>query len=680
MSDISFKNFFNKPLALLIISLLLFFYFGFYHLTDFITSDDGYWYGMGKIQRIGNYWQAVKNHDWEKTFINDKPGITLAYASGLALLLDRNPAEQIKFNDKTVRIYDPQVTKRMNFIYRVPILLISGLFSFYFFWIFKKITGDAWIALFAATIILLSPIVIGMSQIVNPDALFWLFASAVIFTFLAYLVGGEKKLVALATLFFGLAMASKYVAAITIPFVLFMIMAYYFLEWPKWENDPAGLRQKIINNLLAHLVVIFGGYLILSLMMPAVFYDYKYFIQNTVGYRGLVVLLGSVVSGNLLLLASAYFNKGRLILYLFRKAQPLRRYLPSVLYSILLASMTFVLINWILRHALVDFSNIPFDMKLKDKFATYPFLKKYFAELVPITFSLTPLTIFLVFYLWVKGIFGEIKHKVPVFIISSLILFFILACITEGMLLQIRYSMLLYPLMLFLAGISVAEMFFKKTEEVSLKKSYASRLFLFVIFMIIITLSISFLMDKNILDQDDAVGYYKRNIIPLSAILIGIAALLAHISARLIPWRIIMKVGKKEAVYLAIIFISLISIWKIKPFYFNYTNDLLSKKYIITAAWGYGGYEGAQYLNSLPDAENLTLWTDSYGICEFFVGRCIMKSEFDTGQYKVDYYYRTLRGQISPKFPHPMEEDPIWILKIDGRPKNFVKLYKALDL
>ena len=66
-------------------------------------------------------------------------------------------------------------------------------FFAYSFRIIKKITGNEWIALFSATGILLSPILLGMSQIVNPDSLFWIFASSSFFSFSAYLSAAGKS-------------------------------------------------------------------------------------------------------------------------------------------------------------------------------------------------------------------------------------------------------------------------------------------------------------------------------------------------------------------------------------------------------------------------------------------------------------------------------------------------------
>lgn len=142
---------------------------------------------------------------------------------------------------------------------------------------------------------------------------------------------------------------------------------------------------------------------------------------------------------------------------------------------------------------------------------------------------------------------------------------------------------------------------------------------------------------------------------------------------------------------ITIIFTHAISLYKIKPFFFNYTNSLLPKKFVVTDAWGYGFYEAAQYLNSLPDAENLVVWMDRSGVCQFFVGKCIASREIYFNHTDVDYLILTRRGSIIKK-PTPITAEknhwftkttyysekyfntPEWEIFIDNRPKNFVKI------
>ncbi|MDP2838271.1 MAG: hypothetical protein Q8O53_03275, partial [Candidatus Moranbacteria bacterium] len=138
----------------------------------------------------------------------------------------------------------------------------------------------------------------------------------------------------------------------------------------------------------------------------------------------------------------------------------------------------------------------------------------------------------------------------------------------------------------------------------------------------------------------------------------------------------------------------LASLWSLtasSPFYFNYTNTFLPKSSLIHDAWGYGGYEAAQYLNSLPNAKELTVWADYYGVCEFFVGKCLTAYTFDQNVVSPDYYTLTRRGKARYLSRHPRWErlsgltayryygttHPDWQLLIGDRPGNFIKVVKV---
>ncbi len=151
------------------------------------------------------------------------------------------------------------------------------------------------------------------------------------------------------------------------------------------------------------------------------------------------------------------------------------------------------------------------------------------------------------------------------------------------------------------------------------------------------------------------------------------------------------RVSKNMAlVGVFIVLFAVASLWSVKPFYFNYASPLLPQERLVAGAWGYGGYEAAQYLNSLPGAQNLTVWSDYNGFCQFFVGKCVkgnkeLKSWTKEGK-TVDYYVKTRRGSIMYEdvwqtlgnFQVDLYDEPIWQLFIDNRPGNYIKIFKSL--
>jgi len=662
---------------LLSIVLAVYLFFGFTHLTKFVSFDEHYWLYNSDNDRIHQYWNAISRGDWKDTRINDKPGITLAYTSGLALLWDRNPKEQVLFTDKTVKIFNPQKTEQINFLFRLPILLLSSLFALYFFWIIKKITENEWLALLAVALTYLSPVIIGISQIVNPDSLFWVFCFASILTYAAWLKIFEKKYFWLTLILFGLSMASKYVSVILIPFFLFMLLAFYLFEFSAWENKRENLKKFVLKNSLAYFGIIAGGFLIFALMMPAVFVEPKYFYAGTIGFPGMAPIFWFSMLMVLFLTGDARFNQNRMLYYLLDKLQIIKKIAPKLIALVLLLSVFFVLINWMLRHRLIDLSDIPFDMKRKPEFSNLPFAYKFIMETVPLVFASLPLILFSLIYLWTKSLFQKIKYEYLTFIFSAFIFIFYLAVIEQGLVLTIRYSIILYPISALLSAIALVNFFGAKKEAGDSRK--LSLLFSILIAMILLLFFASSFEQAKIISEANLRIFYNfhRGIFYLIVFVVVIIS--TKTIYALIYWRRFRNLSNFW-VYLIIIISSCTSIWLIKPYYFSYSNNFLPKKYIITSGWGYGGYELAQEMNKLPDAKNTIVWADSYGFCEFYVGKCIRKAKTRTEKYPIDYFYATLQNQLRPDFVGPnYKEDgnPVFNLEIDGRYKNYVRVFRA---
>lgn len=655
-------------------SLVIFFIFGFNHLSKFISADEHFWIPGSGAERIEKYWVAIKNGDWADTRINDKPGITLAYTSGIAMLFEKADGMVTK-KDGTYKIYDTERTEQINFAYRLPILLISGLFAFFFFWIIRKITESDWIALFSVGGMLLSPILIGMSQIVNPDSLFWLFGSGTFLTFFAFLKFDAKKYAIISGIFMGLALASKYVSVIFFPFFFVMMLGYFLFAYEQFKEKQIEFSVRIQRAILAYFSILLCGVLIFALMMPAVFVEPKYLWEGTIGFGGMAPIFAVITLMGIALLIEARMLKSKYTLLLLEKLQPLKTILPKVIYGILAFTFLFVLVNWITRHTLLDLTDIPFDAKRSASFGKEAFYRKYLMEFVALIFSLTPVTLFALLFVWVKSIFQKTKHEFLIFMLSAFFLIFYIAVIKEGLLVTTRYSIILYPFSLILGAIAIDEFFSMEKTKANAK---ALMVYLLAVFGVL------FLQIFSLAQQDmgragkDLFERYAENPLVSGPIIVAFLVALFFAVKKYFPWNKLTRVSK---VWLFVIFagLNIASILMISPFYFSYTNDLLPKKYIISGAWGYGGYEAAQFLNAMPDAEKLTLWTDVYGVCEFFKGKCIHKAKVDVSKYKIDYYFRSLQATVPLKFSHPMEEEPVWRIRIDERPKSFLKLHKATN-
>jgi len=671
---------FTSVRALLFLSVIVFFIFGFNHLTEFVSFDEHYWLYNAESDRIHQYWEALSEGDWEDTRINDKPGITLAWTSGIGMFLEKDQEKQVLFKDGTVKIFDPKKTEEINLYYRLPILLISGLFIFFFFWIIRKITDNEWVALLSAIFIALSPIIIGISQIVNPDSLFWIFSFSSVLSFLALLKLEERKYFWLTLVFFGLSMASKYVSIILIPFYFLMMVSFYLFHFEEWKNKKETLAKIIWKNSLYYVGIILGGFLIFALMMPAVFVEPKYFYEGTIGFPGMAPIFWLLMVLNAAIFSDNYFFGGKITLWLFEKLQPAKKYLPKIVSGILLFTFVFILINWMVRHRLIDLTDVPFDMKRKPGFGRLPFLHQFIMEAVPLVFSVTPIVLFALLYLWSKTIFQKIKYPYLVFILTTFVLIFYLAVIEQGLLLTIRYSIILYPVSAFLAAIAFFE-FFSAQKEKSDSKNFLT-FFSILSALVLIIFALSSIEQAKIISERELRVFYNFHRIAFFGIFVVLIAAVTQLIYFFLNWKRVRQAGDMMIAG-GIIAVSFLNVYLISPYYFSYTNDFMPKKYIITSGWGYGGYEAAAYMNALPNAKETTVWTDSYGFCEFYVGKCIHKTKVRTEKYPVDYIYSTLQSQLRPEFigkEYRESDEPIWNLEIDGRYKNYVRIFKAEEV
>ena len=241
-------------------------------------------------------------------------------------------------------------------------------------------------------------------------------------------------------------------------------------------------------------------------------------------------------------------------------------------------------------------------------------------ENVPLTFSIIPICLFLVLFLW---IFLTVRaKKQPSFLSFSLtafILIFFLLSVFRNLLVTARYSIILYPMFAILAASAL---------------------------------------------------YEARNLLAAKTSLFS-----------------------RPLCTFGILGLSVLSLVLVQPFYFNYSNLLLSKDTTIHSAWGYGGYEANQYLKTLPNYRNLVIWTDYDGYCPFIESICIKgidgyKSFQDTkntkGSVQIDFFLRTKRGgEIYKNYVQTLKESykidkkASWNLFIDNKSGNFVSIYKA---
>jgi hypothetical protein len=580
-----------------------YFIFGFFHIAKFLTADEHYWI----YERIPQYWNSVADGNLKKTYINDKPGVSLALISGSGYLFNQRSIDQAIELNKNSKSLDPKIDPHIEtnlFSLRLPILIFNGIAVIFLFFLIKKLTQKKWLALWSSIFIGLSPILIGISQIINPDSLLWTFSVLAIVSYLLLLKENQPKYLFLAIVFTGFSLLSKYVANILFPFYLLLMFFYFF------STEGLDAKKYFPGQIKNYFWIFFGSLMIISVFLPAIFLKPMILYRLTAGFSQMEAILILTVIILLATLFDIFVLKNKIIDFLkriFSKYSFVLKIIPLILIVVFLT----LLIGRNFNSHWEIFNLISFDLKnISDSAQNLSFGQWMLLEFNPIVFSIQLSALIALLFLWIKMIFWK-KISFPFFSysLSLFLLIFFMGNFFSNTLSTIRYGTMTYPIIGILAALGLLEF-------ISL---FANRFRIKILATIII------------------------------------------------------------------IVISIFELFSIKPFYFNYTSILLPKNNIVTDSWGYGGYEAAQFLNSQPNAENLTIWSDFFGVCEFFKGKCLTKYSYDPSQ--INYYILTRRGKIRYQGNKQGEgakkyyklENPVWELLINNRPENYIKVFKSVN-
>jgi 4-amino-4-deoxy-L-arabinose transferase-like glycosyltransferase len=185
------------------------------------------------------------------------------------------------------------------------------------------------------------------------------------------------------------------------------------------------------------------------------------------------------------------------------------------------------------------------------------------------------------------------------------------------------------------------------------------------------------------------IARYQIMLFPIVLILASIALSIAlEILCKKLP-----KITFHTGAFLLLL-ITTLSLSFSVPLYSGYASMLLPTQYHIDIKdMGDGSFEAADFLNKLPDAKHITVWTDKNGVCTFFVGNCYISFNFNNLKSKHLDYVVVSSGRQSrttkmiESFVNNFKPDVIrfdkyytqtdnltYVLYIDNRPGNFIKI------
>jgi 4-amino-4-deoxy-L-arabinose transferase-like glycosyltransferase len=606
-------NFKGKTITLFIFFAVIAanFYFGFSRLKNFSGVDEPYWsYG-----RVPTFWKAVKTMNWKKTNISDKPGVPLAIVSGVGLpFISANPKDYkaLRYEPKT-----PEQLQKIRDIYfylRLPIFLFTLATLPLFYSFIKKFLGKN-IARFSLIFLGLSPILLGISLIINSDALLWILTALATLSLFVFFEKKEKKYLLLSGFFLGLSVITKYVANILFVYFFLLFLLEYIFQAHRETSIEEYLKQALFNYILLFITAL----LVAFVFFPATWVKLSVLWNATLGNK-VFSLAGPFFAGMIIFFAFDILAlKARFSKIIFDFLVKYKKIIAKISAAFFLFFAFLVFLHIWTPLKIFDLQKIIASPKGIGKGGIFfKFWGAFLADFFSLLFSVSPLILLLVLFAGIN-IFRKKdlgRETITAVYILLFIFLYYLGSTANGVIATVRYQIMVYPLIFVLAAIGISQFF--------------------------------------------EIDKVKKNI-TFPAVLASCFLLL------------------------------LASLYFVKPHFLAYASEILPKNYVVNLKeMGEGSYEAASYLNKLPNAQEMKIWSDKGAVCEAFVGKCFIDFKSQVfEENRIDYFViSTDRRSRSLKRTGLLKEEVdikklyesnnyVFEAIIANNPNNFVRIYPA---
>ncbi len=611
--------------AAVLISAVLFTGFGLYHIAQQSLVDEPLWL----YNRIPKYWKNLAERDWHGTRVSDKPGTTVALISGIGLFVDDNYTKYplYKHYDYTQNGQHGLSIERFFAAHRIPLLIVAAISIIAFFVILRPLIGDR-PAVFAALLIGTQPLLLGMSRIVNPDAILWIVAPMTLLSFTAALIAPtaqQRKRYVIATGgLFGAALLTKYVSNILLIALPMVIVLAALSARPSLPVLRRGLWAFLSTVVLALLVIVavypytwphpIDKLLKLTLFSQA-------FGKDTHTLE--ILIVGALVCGAGAIALAHRCARRRQCLSIAHLWATLQRtqLVPRIVALVVLLAFGGTL--WTIATGTLDIASIM--ASPKSAYREVGTVGLLLAAPYPLLFGMT----------------------LPA-LTGSIIALLLLLCAPYRLSSRIRLTLTVIGVFSLLYALGSA------INTVATPLRYL--IMLFPLWMIVAAVGIHYALQQ-----------IRTGMIAVTLLIYGAAVL----------------------------------IWS-APHYFSYANPLLPQTLLLNYKdMGDGSYEAAQYLNALPNAESLVVWTDKRGVCRIFVGQCTSTLDFKRyimEEWQPDYYIVSAgrKRKVTRTVQHKYGYNPRYLIRFDylynddvprvfeihpARHRgNFIRIIRATDI
>lgn len=412
---------------------LVFFLYGYFAIGGLgraAVIDEPLWtYG-----RVPKFWNKIADRDLEKTLISDKPGITVALVSGIALT-QVDPKEYRTKKESGFIVRPEKNLEHFNFIFRLPIVVFTLAIAFFFYFFTAKLFNPT-AAVLAAVLIFLSPLLIGMSRIINPDSLLWIFIPLSVFCYLISLKSSSRKYALISGLFFGLALLTKYVAN---------ILFVYFLIVPLLAGI-CGIAKDLKAGLTNYFIACATALAVFFLLLPAAWLNPFLVLDATFFSQAFSKFWPYFLLATASLAIEAFIFKSKCSKNIFSFFSSHSKALFTAIGGFFIFFLFFALANVYTGMNWIDFEAAAASPKTFHGISN--FFQLFAANFYSLAFGVSPIILiaaFVCFFYLLK----KDRGKENIFVFSALILFILLYYFASAANLvsaTVRYQIVIFPL------------------------------------------------------------------------------------------------------------------------------------------------------------------------------------------------------------------------------------------
>lgn len=458
--DFAFIKTFKKlEIFTIFILTLIFFTTSLNGISKQALVDEPLW----MFNHVEKYSNKIIEGDLRHSTPHDKPGVPVAILSSVALLKYPNPSE-IKKNISPSEYID--LATRM----RIPIVIFASLILPLFYLILRQLFNSK-VSILSYASISLSPILIGFTRTINPDALLWILLPLSLLFFLLSIHTNNRKIIIITGILFGLAILTKYIANILFIFFILVIFIHLSLTSKK-RISLLNLKKSLKTYFTISLIAIFLTFILL----PATWVYPKSLLTRTFWSQAFEPIWLPFIIFIALLLYDIFIHKNSIILKILN--------IISTYKKIIISSFSYLFILNIIFIIFSSQTNSFFDYQLsitspKSSVTNIGFLGTFFGSFYVLFYG-----IFILSLIGFISTLFFIKKEKSTFIQASLlslsifIPFYYIGSTISGVSSIIRYQIALYPIAFIISGYGLYKLslYFNKKYFPALTLLYAGLL------------------------------------------------------------------------------------------------------------------------------------------------------------------------------------------------------------